>query len=187
MPQGTLSCFAIHLVKGGFLETWYMLLCHHDAVSKTIGNSISCMFLSKNSAKTCHTIWFTGIIGLLKYSHNNDATVFQTTSDHGNHGWVVTDMLSTFFILSRPISLSTAIIFSLWSLDAISGTTHPNSLCSWTCEYANNFSTVKVSQSKLIIHIDVSSQLVSIARVECCFIKYLILCIKICKICILWL
>jgi hypothetical protein len=69
---------------------------------------------------------------LPKYSPNKFATVSQTTSDHGNHGCVVTEIKSTFFILSRHISVSTAIIFSECNLDAISGTTQPNSLCSLT-------------------------------------------------------
>jgi hypothetical protein len=105
---------------------------------------------------------------LLKYSHKRFATVSQTTKDQGNPGCVVTDIKSTFLILSRHISVSTAMIFSECNLDAISGTTQPNSLCSLTCEYAKSLSTVKVVQSKFTIQIDVSSQLVSIANV---FIK----------------
>jgi hypothetical protein len=95
----------------------------------------------------------------------SDATVFHTTNDHGSPGCVVTHILSTWAILSRQILFKTAMIFSECNLDAISGTTQPNSLCSLTCEYAKSLSTVKVFQSKFIIHMDVSSQLVSIANV----------------------
>jgi hypothetical protein len=107
-------------------------LCPPDAVKTIIGNSISFTFLSSNNAKTCHTIWFIFITFLSKYSHNKFATVSQTTNDQGNPGCVVTDIKSTFFIFSRHISVSTAMIFSECNLDAISGTTHPNSLCSLT-------------------------------------------------------
>jgi hypothetical protein len=66
----------------------------------------------------------------LKYSHSSAATVFHITRDQGSHGYEVTLILSTCLILSRHILFSTAMIFSECSLDAISGTTHPNSLCS---------------------------------------------------------
>jgi hypothetical protein len=115
---------------------------------------------------------------LSKYSHNKLATVFPTTKDHGKPGSVVTEMLFISFILSRQIWLNTVIIFSLCSLEAISGTTPPKILCSFTCEYAKSSSTKKVFQSKFTIQMDVSSQLVSIAKVLCIFINLLHLLIK---------
>ena len=133
-----------------------------------MGNSISFKSLSSNSEKICPWIWFTSTKSLWCHSANMWATVFPTTSDPGSPGVVVTQILSTFSINWGSKALSTLIICSEWSLEAISGTTPPYAWWSGTWEYAISWSTTKVCQSRRTIPSEVSSQLVSIANVFIC-------------------
>lgn len=65
------------------------------------------------------------MIGLLYNVARKLAVVFPMSNEPGNHGVVVTAIASHDWILAGPIWSSSAVIFSAWSLDAISGTTPP--------------------------------------------------------------
>jgi hypothetical protein len=51
--------------------------------------------------------------------------VFPTNNEPGSQGAVVTAIASHACMAISPICASNAVIFSAWSLDAISGTTQP--------------------------------------------------------------
>jgi hypothetical protein len=151
-------------------DTRYKSLWPPLTVKHTYGNCNVSRDLSINTENTWPMIWCTSTTGLSYTILSVYAAVTPTINAHGSHGCTVTEIQSI-CIRSTSSSSSTTSIFSAWALAAISGTTPHRCWCSLVCVYERIFSTWNSSQDRETTASDVSSQLVSIAKVFMIFKK----------------